>query len=258
MSSTVEYGSFQYVQSSSRRKRKGKTTQQHRPAERLLQQCLQELRDGNWVRECKQLVRDAFSQVGWTRIESVQILCLGLGSPSSSQNAAAQLAFLLDLCDDLSIPYARISTYDPVFSEQDIGLLNGLQIRSLTENLNGKHEIDAPTIVFMPHCDVKLYETILAANWTKKSLRNVLFICNQFGQYEITIPQRTFKTEYPRLLRYKSHSESILLPECDTHRNAFISVAVQFISSQRLCFLTQDTEFWNASPPDEHSPREAS
>ena len=31
------------------------------------------------------------------------VLCLGLGSPSSSRDARAQLAFLLTLCEDLRI-----------------------------------------------------------------------------------------------------------------------------------------------------------
>ena len=31
------------------------------------------------------------------------VICLGLGSPSSSQNARIQLAFLLEICDHLLI-----------------------------------------------------------------------------------------------------------------------------------------------------------
>lgn len=31
------------------------------------------------------------------------VICLGLGSPSSSQNARVQLAFLLEICDHLLI-----------------------------------------------------------------------------------------------------------------------------------------------------------
>ena len=32
-----------------------------------------------------------------------KVLCLGLGSPSASRDARAQLAFLLTLCEDLRI-----------------------------------------------------------------------------------------------------------------------------------------------------------
>ncbi|TFK54811.1 SRR1-domain-containing protein [Heliocybe sulcata] len=195
MSAALEGGAFQYVRASSRRKH----TKQNRQPDRLLQKCLRELKDGDWLRACKQLVRDS---PRWTHNESNHVLCLGLGSPTYSLTAAAQLAFLLQLCDDMCLPYSRISAYDPAFSEDDNKLLDELKIHRVTENLEGKHAITSPTLVFMPHCDVQLYEALLAANWTHERLTNMLLVCNQFSQYQTSIPRRIFEAKYPHLLRY--------------------------------------------------------
>jgi hypothetical protein len=35
----------------------------------------------------------------------------------------------------------------------------------------------------MLHCDARLYEQLLAANWSKDRLPNVLFIANRLGDY---------------------------------------------------------------------------
>lgn len=43
--------------------------------------------------------------------------------------------------------------------------------------------IDRPTILFMPHCDLALYESVLSANWTLDRLENIIFICNHFDDY---------------------------------------------------------------------------
>jgi hypothetical protein len=69
-------------------------------------------------------------------------LCLGLGNPSSSGPARAQLALLLSVCDALQIvsskyavlrvvltitkDHAHVSLYDPVFSAADHDLLGSL------------------------------------------------------------------------------------------------------------------------------------
>ncbi|EPQ58055.1 hypothetical protein GLOTRDRAFT_119946 [Gloeophyllum trabeum ATCC 11539] len=199
MSAGNENNAFRYVESP-RRKRKGKNTRAPQAPGRLLQRCLRELKDGQWLHESLDLVRDSLSELGWEG--SIPVLCLGLGSPTASENAAAQLALLLGLCDELNV---------------DITLLKGLEIQCLTENLvnasapfphfhslklvqNGRYEMDSQTLVFMPHCDVQLYEAILGQNWTIGKLPNMLFICNKFSEYETT----KFQRKYPHLFRYRA------------------------------------------------------
>lgn len=35
----------------------------------------------------------------------------------------------------------------------------------------------------MPHCDLKLYESVIRANWTLEGLCNIVFIANRFSDY---------------------------------------------------------------------------
>jgi hypothetical protein len=44
--------------------------------------------------------------------------------------------------------------------------------------------VNAPTIVYMPHCDMELYENLLSANWKPQiDALKLLFIANQLSDY---------------------------------------------------------------------------
>jgi hypothetical protein len=99
----------------------------------------------------------------------------------------------------------RVSVYDPVFTAEDLSLFGALQIRVLTENRaglkafcpenanthvglpsslqNAGYGLECPTICFMPHCDMELYENILKANWSPEKLSNLLFVSNRLLDY---------------------------------------------------------------------------
>jgi hypothetical protein len=38
-------------------------------------------------------------------------------------------------------------------------------------------------MLFMPHCDLDLYENILRENWSQDKLQNLFFICNNLAEY---------------------------------------------------------------------------
>lgn len=48
---------------------------------------------------------------------------------------------------------------------------------------DAKDPVERPTILYMPHCDLELYENIIGANWSEENLRRIIFIANQFGDY---------------------------------------------------------------------------
>ena len=91
--------------------------------------------------------------------------------------------------------------YDPIFTEADRQLLQTLGIRCLDHIqasgfisgadfklksgvLQGaEHSLDCPTILYMPHCDLKLYEMVIRANWTLDGLCNIVFLANRFSDY---------------------------------------------------------------------------
>jgi hypothetical protein len=40
-----------------------------------------------------------------------------------------------------------------------------------------------PTICFMPHCDIDIYENLLQANCSKEKLSNILLVANRLADY---------------------------------------------------------------------------
>lgn len=45
------------------------------------------------------------------------------------------------------------------------------------------YAVDEPTIVFMPHCDLHLYENLFRENWTQARLPNLVLIANRLSEY---------------------------------------------------------------------------
>ena len=110
-----------------------------------------------------------------------------------------------------------MAVYDPVFTPEDVLLFQQLQINTLTENRarcfslsspfprahatqlvyashfpclvssltqqDGEHTLFTPTICFMPHCDIELYENILKANWSRDRLSNLFLLGNRLATY---------------------------------------------------------------------------
>ncbi|KAG8747627.1 hypothetical protein FRC10_000170 [Ceratobasidium sp. 414] len=110
-------------------------------------------------------------------------LCLGLGRPTSSIEARAQLCLLLDLCAELEITPTDTELFDPAFEDADVAGLSGLGLQVMSENHKGAYVIGTPTLVFMPHCGVELYERFLRANWSGGALARILLVANDLQTY---------------------------------------------------------------------------
>lgn len=90
------------------------------------------------------------------RRKFTQIRCLALGSPSQSNNALYQLAYLQELARVLEV--CRISVCDPVFSDLDIFLFQKLKYPVELHFDNTEPE---ETLYFMPHAPLELTDVIL-------------------------------------------------------------------------------------------------
>ncbi|KAI0078192.1 hypothetical protein K474DRAFT_1660856 [Panus rudis PR-1116 ss-1] len=163
-----------------RKNRKNRTGVQSITPAAALERTRQELILGNWIQECKDLLREGLNLLS---VDSPQVLCLGLGSPASGRDPRAQLVFLLELCDDISLDRTNVSAYDPVFTEEDEALLDQANIRRLTENRVAAYALPHPSIAYMPHCDLHLYENILRENWSIDRLPKLLLIANRLSEY---------------------------------------------------------------------------
>ncbi|KIJ69354.1 hypothetical protein HYDPIDRAFT_105955 [Hydnomerulius pinastri MD-312] len=195
--SAFAYESF--IRINPRRKRKGKAQKDVSSPLDLLTRTKEEIAaDGRWLADCEELVRMALRKA---RIKPQNVLCLGLGSPSSSRDARAQLAFLNRLCAFADIDSTNVSVYDPVFTDADRELFRVLGMQCLADNKDVKHSLDRPTILYMPHCDLKLYEMVIRANWTYERLYEILFLANRFGDYIDNNPASKMARESPCLTR---------------------------------------------------------
>lgn len=215
----------------------------------LLQQTTDELAATEWTRECKQIVRESLDALS---LRCPNVLCLGLGSPSASRDARAQLAFLLAICDDLRIARANVSVYDPVFAEDDVALLAALGVARLTEDRRGRFRAASPTVAFMPHCDLQLYENLLRENWSGADagagLSNLVLIANRLSDYAESVPARKMSVEHPCVWRLAPYLVSRNLPACAAYPTAFNNTAVQHA-------LVGDAgeDFWELPPPTDTS-----
>ncbi|KAM6500896.1 SRR1 domain containing protein [Amanita muscaria] len=259
MTGSLSYSYTGFLPARSRKKRKGNGTAGTTSPGAKLQNLRGELVQDEWFVQCRQMIDDSLSDLKVPSFAAV--ICLGLGSPSSSQNACVQLAFLLEICDYLLIERQKISLYDPVFTEEDLTLLQGLQLTLILQN--GLYPVEVPTMVFMPHCDMELYENFLKANW--KTDMKLLIIANQLSEYVVkwavcfpafrnlieasSNPLNRLLTMAPFLVQVgMSHARLLIpvvsnasqvpllqqyaFPVSKTWPTAFNSMAVQFIPSE--------------------------
>ncbi|KIL00132.1 hypothetical protein PAXRUDRAFT_345794 [Paxillus rubicundulus Ve08.2h10] len=177
------------------------------------------------------------------RIEPRDVLCLGLGSPCSSRDARAQLAFLSRLCALSNIDSANVSVYDPVFTDADRRLFQVLGMQCPSDIKQVKHSLDGPTILYMPHCDLKLYEIVIRANWTYGRLCDIVFLANCFSDYIDNNPASKLEEQSPCLRRLAPLVESWPLPTSGAFPTAFNNLSVQYVKREPLS-LEGDT-FWH-------------
>ncbi|KAG9103688.1 hypothetical protein FRC06_008939 [Ceratobasidium sp. 370] len=142
-------------------------------------------------------------------------LCLGLGRPTLSIEARAQLCLLLDLCAELEITPTDTELFDPAFEDADVAGLSDLGLRVKSENNKGAYVIDTPTLVFMPHCGIELYERFLRANWSGGALARILLVANDLQTYvESTALPGAFNNTALQVLARESdkHAHAWALP----------------------------------------------
>jgi len=176
-------------------------------------------------------MQDSLTALSWT---SPNVLCLGLGSPCTSRDSRNQLAFLLHITERFHIKHGRVSIYDPVFTEEDVALLTELELCRLTDNQHGLYPVEGPTIVFMPHCEVDLYEDFLRANWTLERISNILLVANQLDDYVLANPSHRLNAKFPCISRLAPHLVSRPLPPSGFNPTAFNNSSVQFVRGAAL------------------------
>jgi len=159
------------------------------------------------------------------------VLCLGLGSPSSSPISRVQLAFLTELCSGLNIDHANVSIYDPVFTLEDLELFKRLRFQVLSENRNGGYPLQGPTICYMPHCDMGLYDNLLRANWSQDRVQTLVLLANRLEEYLDNHPHHNLQEHVPYLFKMAPVLNCHPFPPSEAWPTAFNNTSVQWVRS---------------------------
>ncbi|KAL9714755.1 hypothetical protein Ac2012v2_001413 [Leucoagaricus gongylophorus] len=232
--------SFSYIEfapARSRKKRKDRTQRQE-PTVTLIQGIRNEMAHSDWFSQSQSIVKEAlkFRSVK----PSVSVLCLGLGSPSTSPNSRAQLSFLIELCAALDIDHTSVSIYDPIFTPQDLQLFEWLHFQILP---NDEYPLQGPTIGYMPHCDMELYNNFFKANWSQDRLLTLILLANHLQTYLENNPHHQLQKHVPYLFKIAPNLDGHPLPFSKAWPTAFNNIAIQYIQPNKLYegwFTTQE------------------
>ncbi|PWN47534.1 hypothetical protein IE53DRAFT_371378 [Violaceomyces palustris] len=198
--------------------------------------------EGNQTRKGSELEEDE-DEVGrpWTLPR--RIICLGLGSPKDSRVAQFQLALLLifrdhvdeilrsgstspNLSEEIVVdrlekvsggqesPKCSVEAFDPIFDREDRDLLSYFGVQAPLENKVGDYPVQEgePTLFYMPHCGLGLYERVLRSNWSTERLAHLLLCCNELENYRLGMRDSELKESYPCVHRFVNRIESKRLP----------------------------------------------
>lgn len=144
------------------------------------------------------------------------IRCLALGSPSDSNAALYQLAYLTQICDQLAIELSNVSLYDPVFNELDKRFLTTVKLFKISE----EDDIFGPkTLYFLPHASLEVTEQVL------KESRPVFLLGNDIISHTDRLTKRKIHDTYRNISLLIRVLESVkTLPK---EKDDFISVTAK-------------------------------
>lgn len=111
-----------------------------------------------------------------TKVEQLVCLCLG----SLLEHASVyQLALLLLLSEKLGIGHEHCSVFDPCHAPEERYILEHLGFTYLSNNSEGKIQVDRMTLFYMPHGDYQLTDNLVGANL--RSLEKVAILGNRLA-----------------------------------------------------------------------------
>ncbi|KMZ66650.1 hypothetical protein ZOSMA_28G00030 [Zostera marina] len=110
----------------------------------------------------------------------------GIGSIESYEPPRLQLSLALLLHRHLSLP-DPIEIFDPILTSLECAAIAMLGFNVLEVDEMGRREVRSPTLFYMPHCEAKMYDNLLAENWKEKEgggLDRIVVLGNSFKEYE--------------------------------------------------------------------------
>lgn len=170
-----------------------------------------------------------------------EIICLGIGRVSDCSIAKHQLAFISIIKEDLKIPVAKF--YDPVLLSSDKDILEKLNFSVLSENKEGKYQVDHSTLFYLPHCPKQIINNLLFTNWKSERLKNITLICNSFNTIIESTPERLLRPNAHFLLEINPFATEVELENCYRFKDIFNDFSIHTFSADKLEALPSD--FWS-------------
>ncbi|XP_057976585.1 protein SENSITIVITY TO RED LIGHT REDUCED 1 [Malania oleifera] len=113
----------------------------------------------------------------------MQMVIYGIGSIESYESPRLQLSLAILMKRKFSW-IGDVEVFDPIVSATESRILQSLGCSVLSVNEQGRRQALKPTMFFMPHCEAKLYDNLLQANWKVDLLKNIALFGNSFMAYE--------------------------------------------------------------------------
>ncbi|KAK4264747.1 hypothetical protein QN277_025879 [Acacia crassicarpa] len=112
----------------------------------------------------------------------MKMVIYGIGKFESYENPNYQIGLAILMQRDFKW-IGDIEVFDPALSMNECQILKALGCSVLEFDEDGKRKSLKPTVFFMPHCPIMLYDNLLQANWKPSLLSNVVIFGNSFGKY---------------------------------------------------------------------------
>ncbi|XP_020276426.1 protein SENSITIVITY TO RED LIGHT REDUCED 1 [Asparagus officinalis] len=118
------------------------------------------------------------------------LIIYGIGSIDSYETPRLQLSLALLILDRLKPQISSIEVFDPIISTAEQAVIEQLGVAVMGVDERGRREVKVPTLFFMPHCEVQLYDNLLDANWGCENLNKMVILGNSFGEYERYVEEK--------------------------------------------------------------------
>lgn len=130
------------------------------------------------------LVSKAMKNLPDVFVGDVDVVVYGLGSIRTDSVSRKQLSFIIMLRQKLSLS-GEFLCFDPILKEDEYALMKEhFNIDQIGVNEECARQVSKPTLAFMPHCDLPMYNNLLWANWSRNSIDKIVIIGNSMEGYD--------------------------------------------------------------------------
>ncbi|BBN19431.1 hypothetical protein MPTK1_8g10650 [Marchantia polymorpha subsp. ruderalis] len=112
----------------------------------------------------------------------IEMVLYGVGSIYTAEIARCQLALALLMQRNFR-SIGQLLVYDPIMTPIECRVMRSLGCVTLETNENGSRAINGPTLFFMPHNEVDLYDRVVQTCVEPYKLKQIVILGNSFRTY---------------------------------------------------------------------------